>query len=109
MQISTTSPASHSYKVGLHIHSEKTKVLKINTSGTETVKFGDNNLEEVKYFTYIGSVINHCLQGGTDADVKTCIEMARISYEALKSICQSHLISSCTKIQPSDSKVESVL
>jgi hypothetical protein len=54
MQNKTTSLASH---VGLQIHPDKTKILKINTSSTEVVKLGDNKLEEVKSFTYLGSVI----------------------------------------------------
>jgi hypothetical protein len=58
-----TSLASNS-QVSLHIHPEKTKILKINTSSTEAVKLWDNNLEEVKSFTYLGSMINQ--QGGTD-------------------------------------------
>jgi hypothetical protein len=65
MQNKTTSLASPSSQVGLHIHPDKTKILKIN------------NLEEVKSFTYIGSVIIQ--QGGTDADVKTRIGKARAS------------------------------
>jgi hypothetical protein len=52
MQNKTTSLAS---QVGLHIHLDKTKILKINTSNTEAVKLGDNNLGEVKSFTYLGS------------------------------------------------------
>jgi hypothetical protein len=58
MQNKTTSLAFHSSKLGLHIHHDKTKILKINASSTEAVKLGDNNLEEVKSFTYLGSVIN---------------------------------------------------
>jgi hypothetical protein len=80
MQNKTTSLASHSSKVGLHIHPDKTKILKINTSSTEAVKLGDNKLEEFKSFTYLGSVINQ--QGGTGADVKTRIGKARASYKA---------------------------
>jgi hypothetical protein len=91
MQNKTTSLASHSSQVGLQIHPDKTKILKINTSNTEAVKLGDNNLEEVKSFTYLGSVINQ--QGGTDAYVKTRIGKARASYKALKNIWRSHLIS----------------
>jgi hypothetical protein len=52
MQNKTKNLASHSSKVVLHIHPDKTKILKINTSSTEAVKLGDNKLEEVKSFTY---------------------------------------------------------
>jgi hypothetical protein len=107
MKNKTTSLASHSTQVGLHIHPDKTKILKINTSSTEAVKLGDNNLVEVKFFTYLGSVINQ--QGGTDADVKTRIGKARASYKVLKNIWRSHLISICTKIRLFNSNVKSVL
>jgi hypothetical protein len=82
MQNKTTSLASHSSQVGFHIHPDKTKILKINTSSTEDVKLRDNNLKEVKPFTYLGSIINQ--QGGTDADMKTRIGKARASCKALK-------------------------
>ena len=84
MQNKTTSLASHASQVGLHIHPNKTKILKINASSREAVKLGDNNLEEVETFTYLGSVINQ--QGGTDADVKTRIGKARAAFIALKNI-----------------------
>ena len=83
-QNKTTSLASHASQVGLHIHLNKTKILKINASSREAVKLGDNNLEEIETFTYLGSVINQ--QGGTDADVKTRIGKARASFLALKNI-----------------------
>jgi hypothetical protein len=55
----------------------------------------DNNLEEVKSFTYLGSEINQ--QGGTDADVKTRIGKARAYYKALKNIWQLRLFNSNVK------------
>ena len=89
MQNKTTSLASHASQVGLHIHPNKTKILKINASSREAVKLVDNNLEEVETFTYLGSVINQ--QGGTDADVKTRIGEARAAFMALKNIWRSNL------------------
>jgi hypothetical protein len=74
MQNKTISLVSHSTQVGFHIHPDMTMIMKINTSITEAVKLGDNNLEEVKSFTYLGSVIKQ--QGGTDADMKTHIRKA---------------------------------
>jgi hypothetical protein len=51
----TTRLTSHSSQVSCHIHTGKTKILKINTFCTEAVKLGDNNLE-VKSLMYLGSV-----------------------------------------------------
>ena len=44
MQNKTTSPASRASQVGVHIHPNKTKILKIDASSREAVKLGDNNL-----------------------------------------------------------------
>ena len=88
MQNKTTSLAYHASQVGLQIHPNKTKILKINASSREAVKLGDNNLEEVETFTYLGSVINQ--QGGTDADVKPRIGKARAAFIALKNIFRSN-------------------
>ena len=107
MQNKTTSLAFHASQVGLYIHPNKTKIQKINTSSREAVKLGDNNLEEVKTFTYLGSVMNQ--QGGTDADVKTRIGKARAAFIALKNIWRSNLITSRTKIRLFNSNVKSVL
>ena len=107
MQNKTTSLASHASQVGLQIHSNKTKILKINASSREAVKLGDSNLEEVETFTYLGSVINQ--QGGTDADVKTRIGKARAAFIALKNIWRSNLITSRTKIRLFNSNVKSAL
>ena len=107
MQNKTSSLASHASQVGLHIHPNKSKILKVNASSTEAVKLGDNNLEEVETFTYLGSVVNQ--QGGTDADVKTRIGKARASFLALKNIWRSHLITPRTKIRLFNSNIKSVL
>ena len=107
MQNKTTSLASHASQVGLHIHPNNTKIPKINASSREAVKLGDNSLEEVETFTYLGSVINQ--QGGTDADVKTRIGKARAAFIALKNIWRSNLIKSRTKIRLFNSNVKSVL
>ena len=107
MQNKTTSLAFHASQVGLYIHPNKTKIQKINASSREAVKLGDNNLEEVKTFTYLGSVINQ--QGGTDADVKTRIGKARAAFIALKIIWRSNLITSRTKIRLFNSNIKSDL
>ena len=54
MQNKTTSLAFHSSLIVLHIHPDKTKMLKIKTS-SEAVRVGDNNVEDAKSFTYLGS------------------------------------------------------
>ena len=95
MQEKTSSLAAYASQVGLQIHPHKTKILKTNSTSTEPVNLGDNNLEEVETFTYLGSVVNE--QGGTDADVETRIEKERVSFITLKNIWRSHLIKRAPK------------
>ena len=43
---------------------------------------GENVLEEVENFTYLGSIVNNL--GGTDSDVKARIGKARVAFLQLK-------------------------
>nr|KAG5711041.1 hypothetical protein BaRGS_013775 [Batillaria attramentaria] len=58
MQDKTSTLATTSAQVGLDIHPQKTKVLKINATSAAPVTLNGNNLEEVDSFTYLGSIIN---------------------------------------------------
>ncbi|CAH2306597.1 Hypothetical predicted protein, partial [Pelobates cultripes] len=68
MQEKISMLAAKSAQVGLIIHKEKTKILKINFSNINPITLNGSPLEELQFFTYLGSIINQ--QGGTDADVK---------------------------------------
>ena len=107
MQDKTSVLANTSAQVGLDIHPQKTKILKINTSNPAPVTLDGNNLEEVETFIYLGSVINQ--HGGTDTDVKSRIGKARSAFTTLKNIWKSHQISTQTKIRLFNSNVKSVL
>ncbi|MEE4247398.1 MAG: reverse transcriptase domain-containing protein [Kangiellaceae bacterium] len=107
MQNKTSDLAAMSARVGLNIHPDKTKVLKINTTSTEPVTLEDKPLEEIESFTYLGSIINQ--QGGTDADVKTRIGKARAAFITLRNIWKSRQITTRTKLRLFNSNVKSVL
>lgn len=107
MQEKTTKLATVSDKIGLGIHSEKTKIMKINTPSTQSVKLQESELEEVDTFTYLGSVINK--QGGADEDIKMRIGKARAVFMSLKNIWKSKQISQKTKVRLFNSNVKSVL
>ncbi|VDP42275.1 unnamed protein product [Schistosoma curassoni] len=66
MQEKTTSVAAASAAVGLNIHKGKSKILRYNTACTNPITI-DEDLEDVKTFTYLGSIIVE--HGGSDADV----------------------------------------
>ncbi|VDO54781.1 unnamed protein product [Schistosoma margrebowiei] len=68
MQEKTISVAAVSTAVGLNIHKEKSKILRCNTACTNPITIDRENLEDVKTFTYLGSIIDE--HGGSDADMK---------------------------------------
>ncbi|CAH2274306.1 Hypothetical predicted protein [Pelobates cultripes] len=74
MQEKISVLAAISAQVGLIIHNEKTKILKIlktNFSNINSITLNGSPLEEIQFFTYLGSIIDK--QGGTDTDVKARI------------------------------------
>ncbi|VDP53575.1 unnamed protein product [Schistosoma margrebowiei] len=65
------------------------------------------DLEDVKTFTYLGSIIDE--HGGSDADVKARIGKARAAYLQLRNIWNSKQLSTNTKIRWPDTISNSVL
>ncbi|KAL3858042.1 hypothetical protein ACJMK2_012658 [Sinanodonta woodiana] len=107
MQDKTNILAATSAQVGINIHKDKTKILKINYTSNNPVTLQGSPLEEVESFTYLGSIFNQ--QGDTDADVKARIRKARAAFIQLKNILSSKQISLTTKIRLFNSNVNSVL
>ena len=107
MQRKTTSLEETSAQVGLKINEGKTKILKLNSNNTSSVKVGDRDLEEVEEFTYLGSIVDG--RGGTDSDVKTRIGKARTAFRQLRNIWNTREISTRTKLRIFRSNVKSVL
>ncbi|VDO50296.1 unnamed protein product [Schistosoma margrebowiei] len=68
---------------------------------TTSVAAGED-LEDVKTFTYSGSIIDE--HGGSDADVKARIGKATAAYLQLKNIWNSKQLSTNTKQQPTVGK-----
>ncbi|VDO60882.1 unnamed protein product [Schistosoma margrebowiei] len=72
MQEKTTSVAAASAALGLNIHKGKSKILRYDTVCTNPVTIDGEDLEDVKTFTYLGSIIDE--HGDrSDADVKARI------------------------------------
>ncbi|VDP71403.1 unnamed protein product [Schistosoma curassoni] len=84
MKEKTTSVAAASAAVGLNIHKGKSRIFRYNTACTNPIKIDGEDLEDVKTFTYLGSIIDK--HGGSDADVKARIGKARAAYLQLKDI-----------------------
>ncbi|KAL6466641.1 hypothetical protein MHYP_G00244450 [Metynnis hypsauchen] len=84
MQEKTDIVAENSARLGLNINRGKSKVLKTNASNETPITVQGEALEEVRSFTYLGSILDNC--GGTDADVKTHIGKARAAFNQLTNI-----------------------
>ncbi|VDP45568.1 unnamed protein product [Schistosoma margrebowiei] len=78
MQEKTTRVAAASTAVGLNIHKGKSKIFRYNTACTNPITLDGEDLEDVKTFTHLGSIIDE--HGGYDADVKARIGESRAAY-----------------------------
>ncbi|VDP45766.1 unnamed protein product [Schistosoma margrebowiei] len=107
MQEKPTSVAAASAAVGLNIHKGKSKILQYNTECTYPVTIDGEDLENVKTFTYLGSVIDE--QGGSDADVKARIGKARAAYLQPKNIWNSRQLSTNIKVRIFNTNANTVL
>ncbi|VDO60187.1 unnamed protein product [Schistosoma margrebowiei] len=97
IQEKTTSVSAVSATGGLNIHKGKIKILRYNTACTNRTILDGEDLEDVKTFTYLGSIIDE--HGGSDADMKARIRKARAAYLQLKNIWKSKQLSTNAKQQ----------
>ncbi|VDO68716.1 unnamed protein product [Schistosoma mattheei] len=67
MQIMTNSLAAASASEGLNIHKAGSEILKYSTEDTNPIALVEETPEEVKKFTYLGSITDE--QGGSDEGV----------------------------------------
>ncbi|VDP63862.1 unnamed protein product [Schistosoma curassoni] len=93
----TNSVAAASAAVGLNMHKGKSRIPRYNTACTNPITIDGEDLEDVKTFTYLGSIIDE--QGGSDADVKARIGKARAVYLQLRNIWNSKQLPTNTKKQ----------
>ena len=107
MQNKTKLLKDASQAIGLKIHPGKSKILKVKTVGTDNIMVGNNQLEVVSEFTYLGSIVDD--KGGTGADIKARIGKARIAFSSLNKVWKDRNISRKTKIKLFNSNVKSVL
>ena len=107
MQEKTNIIAENSTHIGLNIHREKSKILKVNATNTSPITLEKEALDEVEDFVYLGSIVNK--QGGTDGDVRARIGKARTAFHQLKNIWSTKDLSIKTKIRVFNTNVKSVL
>ncbi|VDP61438.1 unnamed protein product [Schistosoma curassoni] len=106
MQEKTTSIAAASTTVGLNIHKGKRKILRYNTSCNNRITLDGEDLEDVKTFIYLNSIIDE--HGGSDEDVKVWIGKARAAYLQLRNIWNSKQLSTNIKVRIFNTNVKTV-
>ncbi|VDP07826.1 unnamed protein product [Schistosoma curassoni] len=107
MRMKITSVAAASASVGLSIHKGNSKILKYNTENTNPITLDRETLEDVEFFTYLGSIIDE--QGGSDADLKARIGKAGAASLQLKNIWNSKQLSTNIKVTMFNANVKTVL
>ncbi|VDO58898.1 unnamed protein product [Schistosoma curassoni] len=107
MQEKTNSVAAASAAVVFNIHKGKSRILPCNTACTNPITIDGDDLEDVKTFTYLGSIIDE--QSGSDADVKARIGKAIAAYLQLRNIWKSKQLSTNTKFRTFNTNVKTVL
>ncbi|VDO54511.1 unnamed protein product [Schistosoma margrebowiei] len=107
MQEKTNSVAAASAAVGLNIHKEGRKILRYSTACINPITIDGEDLEDVKSFTYLCSIIGEHV--GSDADVKARIGKARTAYLQQRNIWNSKQLSVNTKVRIFNTNVKTVL
>ena len=98
LQKMTTKLEAAASNVGLRINSEKTKVMHVGNANTSTgITVGCQPIEEVKQFTYLGSVLSD--GGNTEADVNCRIGKASAVFQRLRQVWSTTTINTKTKIR----------
>ena len=69
-------------KIGLKINVKKTKSLRLGISEDEQVTLGNEKIDQVGSFTYLGSIISK--DGGSSEDVKSRIAKAQGVFFTVK-------------------------
>ncbi|VDP19176.1 unnamed protein product [Schistosoma margrebowiei] len=94
--------------LGLNIYKGESKILQYNTACNNPITLDEKALEDVKTFTYLGSIIDE--YGRCDADVKVLIDKARTAYLQLKNIWNSKLHNSInTEVRIFNTNVKTIL
>ncbi|XP_078682187.1 uncharacterized protein LOC144916737 [Branchiostoma floridae x Branchiostoma belcheri] len=95
-------------RVGLIVNATKTKEMRVKTVGNaKPVSCRVVELEIVKDFTYLGSVISS--SGGAEMDIEARTGEAKAAFAQLKPVWKARNISLKTKLRIFESNVKSIL
>lgn len=107
MQEKSDTLSQTAIKLGLSPNTAKTQVIKIHTQTINPILMNGTALEEVEAFTYLGSVVD--TTGGTDDDIRSRINKARVVFNMLRKIWSANNISTNTKMRIFNSSVKQVM
>ena len=93
--------------VGLKIHPDKTKIMKIKTKSSAKTTVNETTLEEVEHFKYLGSYIS--ADSDIEKEVSTRIGLAARAFSGLGNIWKLTTLGTKTKLKIYKSNVRSVL
>jgi hypothetical protein len=98
LQALTTSLEDAAAKVGLRISTEKSKTMRagIGRQGAQ-IRVGNQPLEEVPQFTYLGSIVS--VGNSADADVASRLGKATSTFQRLQRIWSARSIGTKTKLR----------
>lgn len=100
--ITTTTDAA-----GLKINTAKTKTLRVNATSQELFTIGNNQVEDVSQFCYLGSIISK--NGGSSEDIDNRVQKARQTFGRLRPIWNTSSLSQRTKLTIFNTNVKSTL
>jgi hypothetical protein len=91
----------------IFINIAKTKELRINSKTQKQLKIGNQSIESVDSFTYLGSIVTR--EGGALEDVSNRIGKGNSAFVQLYSVWKTSNISRKTKLRIFSSNVKAVL
>lgn len=97
LQEMTTSLEHEAAKVGLRISTDKTNVMAVGRMTPVRITVSNQLIEEVKQFTYLGSIV--AADGGTNVDVNRRIGRAFAVFQQLQPIWARRTIHTNSKLR----------
>lgn len=92
---------------GLKINTGKTKEMRSGVNNETPLHVGQEQVERVHRFTYLGSVVS--VTGGTEEDITSRIAKARATFAQLRPVWQSQKLTRWIKLKIFRSNVKTVL
>ena len=87
IQQKVRSFSTNSKATGLKVNSEKTKLLRLNTTNNEKVQVDDRDIDDVESFVCLGAHVSSA--GGMEDDIKARLGKASAAYSKLEKIWNS--------------------